>query len=225
LAEAKTVAKGAVRREPDPTMCVRCGADHGETRLEPVAGAPMCPSCVNHLRNFPFPLWLKLAAVGLVALVAFSLTWNSRFILAYVEIRRLNAAMSEGDFDGAAALITAAADHVPEDRSLRMHANFLQGIALLQQDKCDEALTHFKQCQQLPPDTGIRSLTAQAEIGAAFNSKDYDRFLDKAQASLQETPQDRSAVAMVASAYACKYAVTGDQQFRDKALEMLKKAG
>jgi tetratricopeptide (TPR) repeat protein len=141
-----------------------------------------------------------------------------------VEIHRLDAAMQEGDIDRAAALIADAADHVPESGDLRLHADYLQGISLLQQDKCDEALAHFQHCQQLPPTSGIHSLTTQAEIGAAFNKKDYDRFLEKAQELLQQTPQDRTAVAVVASAYACKYAVTGDRQFYDKAMEMLQKA-
>ena len=224
LAVAKTVSPGAVRREPDPTICARCGADHGETRLEPVAGAPVCPSCANHLRNYPFPVWLKLSAVGLVALVIFSLTWNARFILAYRELHQFTAAMSEGDIDRAAALMTAAADHVPEASDLRLHADYLQGISLLQQDKCDEAVVHFQRCQQLPPDMGVRSLTLQAEMSAAFNKKDYDRFLDRSQEWLRELPQDRTAVAAVASAYACKYAVTGDRQFRNRAMEMLEKA-
>jgi len=61
-------------------------------------------------------------------------------------------------------------------------------------------------------------------MGAAFDRKDYDGFLAKSQELLKTTPNDASAYAAVASAFACKYAVSGNEEFRTASLENLAKA-
>jgi hypothetical protein len=48
--------------------------------------------------------------------------------------------------------------------------------------------------------------------------------LKKATDYAKLTPTDATAVAGVASAYACKYAVTGTKEFRKQALEQLDRA-
>ncbi|HWR16974.1 MAG TPA: hypothetical protein VN577_19250 [Terriglobales bacterium] len=61
------------------------------------------------------------------------------------------------------------------------------------------------------------------EVGLAFDHKDYDKFLSLAQESYRTKP-DSMSTAQVASALACKYAVTGEPQFRTDAEQMLAKA-
>jgi hypothetical protein len=63
-----------------------------------------------------------------------------------------------------------------------------------------------------------------ARIGIAFHQKDYDEFLRLAQQVAKELPQSSEAAGQVASAYACKYAVTGDPTFRQAALDKLDEA-
>ena len=45
-----------------------------------------------------------------------------------------------------------------------------------------------------------------AESGIAFDKKDYDAFLTKAEEIAALAPEEPSAIGSVASAYACKYA-------------------
>lgn len=69
-------------------------------------------------------------------------------------------------------------------------------------------------------------LAFEAELldeGAAFERQDYDAFLGIAQKQWSESPGPETAGA-VASAFACKYAATGELAYRQKAEEMLEKA-
>jgi tetratricopeptide (TPR) repeat protein len=62
------------------------------------------------------------------------------------------------------------------------------------------------------------------DAGAAFESKDYDRFLEISQGAWKAHPDLPGNAAELASALACKYAVTGDPSFKQQAEEMLEKA-
>ena len=59
--------------------------------------------------------------------------------------------------------------------------------------------------------------------GAAFERKDYDRFLALAQEVFANKP-DATNAATIASAWACKYAVSGNAQFKDEAEDSLLQA-
>ena len=59
--------------------------------------------------------------------------------------------------------------------------------------------------------------------GAAFERKDYDRFLSLAQEVFAKKA-DATNAATIASAWACKYAVSGNAQFKDEAEQFLLKA-
>jgi hypothetical protein len=59
--------------------------------------------------------------------------------------------------------------------------------------------------------------------GVAFAKKDYDTFLALAERDWNLLPDSRSA-AMMSSALACKYAVSGDATYRQRSEEMLAKA-
>ncbi|HEY2894540.1 MAG TPA: hypothetical protein VGJ16_10020, partial [Pirellulales bacterium] len=54
---------------------------------------------------------------------------------------------------------------------------------------------------------------------------DYDQFLELAQRDHQRFPRDRTKAFQVASAYACKYADTGEDHFKQSALEQLASMG
>lgn len=59
---------------------------------------------------------------------------------------------------------------------------------------------------------------------AAFDRKDYDSFLEISKAASAKWPNDPQRIAGLASALACKYAVTGDQAFRKQSEDTLEKA-
>ena len=214
-----------IEQQIDPTVCVNCQKDNGKELLGMVAELPVCGQCEEFLRNRPFPVWIKVAAAVVIAFVGFSLFWNMRFIQGYNKIYQAIEAFSQADSANAALLMRSASDHVPECHDLEMTACFYEGLHYLQEDEPEEALSLFKQCRDtLPPDMGVDDLILYAEINVAFDKGDYDRFLELALQMSKEDPEDPTSVAQVASAYACKYAETGEEGFKKNALEYLEKA-
>lgn len=221
--DEEALANGGVVRQVDPTVCAQCGADNGEGELPLISQLPVCRQCEDSLRNRPYPAWLKLSFAALVALAIFSLAWNWRFWAAYREMQQMQRAMRSSKFDDAAALAEAAARHVPEVPELAAVADFNRGIVLLTNDQSAEAVQAFGKARQGGRQMGpvLDQMTLRAEAGAAFDRKDYDEFLAKMQAYAASAPGDQYAVAGVASAYACKYAVGGAEEDRDLALKNL----
>jgi tetratricopeptide (TPR) repeat protein len=154
-----------------------------------------------------------------------------RFVQAYVEMKSSIKAFRTNDIEKAAEMMNSASNRVPESNILRGIAAFYKGILFLQQDNNAEALISFNLCRRLSPSQAgeenkiIDQFITRAAIGAAFDNKDYDQFLELSIKSYNENPNDAIACAQVSSAYACKYAVTGDEQFKGKSLDMLNKAG
>jgi hypothetical protein len=154
-----------------------------------------------------------------------SLFWNARFFLGYGEMRQAMRAFAARDSGQAARLMSAASRHVPERPELGVFAALFEGVDLLQRDKAAEALPVLVKCRgKLPPHWRVEDLLLRAEIAAAFDAKNYDRFLELALQMQQGAPNDPQAAAPAASAYACKYAVTGKEEFRQQALRLLDKA-
>jgi hypothetical protein len=225
VSEARDLPEGSVVQNTDPTVCVNCGKDAGDTELPTMVSLPVCEECSAFLRNRPFPPWVKGAAALLVAIVIFSLIWNSRFVMAYTEMKGTVAAAHKGDLGRAAALAESAAGRVPESADLRAVADFYAGIALLRDDRPREALQRLKASRKrMPDESGILEFIYHAELGVAFDDKDYDGFLSAATRLLKLKPNDPMALGSVASAYACKFAETGDAGYRGKSLEFLEKA-
>jgi tetratricopeptide (TPR) repeat protein len=220
------ITADSIHRVVDPTVCLQCGADNGETELPTLANLPICGTCEGHFRNRPYPPWLKLSFVALVALAVVCFTRNWRFMAAYREIRQANHAAKAGDFEHAAALTDSAARRVPDCPQFGSVAVLYRGLSLLRQDKSADALRCFQVVALEPSLNGpnLTRLTRYAEIGIAFEAKNYDEMLKKATDYAKLTPNDATAVAGVASAYACKYAVSGTKEFRKQALEQLDRA-
>lgn len=96
---------------------------------------------------------------------------------------------------------------------------------LLAQDKSAEALASIAQLRRsYGDDHTLEALQRSAEIGAAFDSKDYDKFLTLARRDADQDPGSTTAWAQVASAFACKYAVTGQETYKSEAMKYLAKA-
>lgn len=215
----------AVARQYDPTVCLNCGSDEGNVELPTVAGVPVCTACEGFLRHRPFPGWLKLSAVAMIALIVSSFIHNARFYKACFALRQAKQAMRSGDVSAAYARMDTAAKMVPETKEFRETAAFFHGLQLLKEEKAAEALSVFQACREyMQSAPKLQDILANAEIGAAFERKDYDTFLQKQQAMLQRYPNDCTELAGMASAYACKYAVTGQEEFKEQALHFLDEA-
>jgi hypothetical protein len=211
-------------RHVDPTVCVNCGADNGDTPHGQLMKLPTCGQCIDFYRNRPFPGWVKASFAAILVLVIVSLAWNWRFFQAHFEIKAAWAAMAKGDAKTAAAKMSAAAAHVPEAPDLDELAALFQGLLCLEEDKCADAEACFARCARLPPEFQVAALRQQAAAGAAFDRKDYDRFLQVAEDIARQQPRDAIARAQVASALACQYAVRGEPELRRRAEAKLEEA-
>jgi len=100
-----------------------------------------------------------------------------------------------------------------------------QAAKLSEQEKDEEAAELMQEAANEYPESPDLALAATMYNGfAAFDRKDYDRFLALSRRALQTKPDDPGLVGTVASALACKYAVSGDNQFRTEAEQLLERA-
>lgn len=223
LSGNKEVAGEEVGRQMDPTVCISCGTDNGQEALDTMAGLATCEQCQDYFRHRPFPGWIKGAVVGLIALVVFSLLWNARFVRAYFEVQESFKILVEGDFEQALAKMESAHQRVPESEMLEVLASYQRGLFLLDQGKPADALVKFRSCREMMGPE-IDGLIMKAQMGVAFDEKDYDKFLELAFSYSESDRNDGYRLAMVASAYACKYAVTGDEKFKEESVKRLERA-
>jgi hypothetical protein len=233
LAQAaeKGITKNDVFRASDPTVCTQCKADNGAEELPHLAGMPVCATCEDRFRNRPYPTWLKLAFIGLLTLAVFSFGWNWRFLAATREIHQMQRALLKQDFERAANFADQASRHVPEIPEFAGMAAFNHGLDALAKDQAAQAVDYLRKAKQSPNSGQLPQVDLfllEAEAFAAFDAKHYDDYLIKAKAFAGRIPGEPRAAAraagMIASAYACKYAVTGNEEFRNEALKNLDRA-
>lgn len=212
------------RYQVDPTVCGRCGFDNGSHPLPTLASQPMCQQCTDYLRNRPFPSWIKASFAGLIIFVVLAAVWNMRFFLAWEDTKRAFKLMGQ-DMGQAAERMRTARNRVPESPDLQAFSAFFDGVVYLQQDRPKEALASLEKCRHRVPTTlGVDILILQAKAGVAFDAKDFDGFLATAKKLISKEPDVHFSYAMLASAYACKYAVTSDTAFREQAMAALDRA-
>lgn len=86
-----------------------------------------------------------------------------------------------------------------------------------------DALMH-QAAAEYPEMKALRSSLGYFDAGAAFERKDYDQFVKFSEQVAREQSDSPGAVATLASAYACKYAVTGDPSWKQHAEATLERA-
>lgn len=214
-----------VDKEFDPTICASCGKDFGRKTLNKISNYPICDECDEKIRNRAFPNWVKLFFAVIIAIVAFSFIWNWRFYESYNKINKSIAAFHDGDLQNASILMQTASNNVPEVTEVESIANYYKALYLLSSDKSAEALVELEKCKDvLPEEYNINQLILQARMGAGFDSKNYDQFLLAAKEFLNLDKSFAMSWASVASAYACKYAVSNVDSIKESALLYLSKA-
>jgi hypothetical protein len=77
---------------------------------------------------------------------------------------------------------------------------------------------------EYPQSSDLATSALSLEAGVAFSHKDYDGFLQISRTASEKSPEDPVQAGAVASALACKYAVSGDPEFRKQAEQMIEKA-
>ncbi len=111
------------------------------------------------------------------------------------------------------------------DRTGKAFAKAEEAKKLGEQRKWDKAAQAMRQAATLYPEFPVLAVSAETlEGSAAFERKDYDRFLAVAEKASKENADSPQLAAMLASALACKYAVTGNEEYRKRAEAALEKA-
>lgn len=91
--------------------------------------------------------------------------------------------------------------------------------------KEEESLNALQKAATQYPEWDVpRQQVKALKVAIAFDHKDYDQFLSLAQETYRTEPKSPNTVAQLASALACKYAVTGDQRFLDESHKYLAEA-
>ena len=225
FAREKKIPADQVEQQLDPTICVGCGMDNAAAELPKLGQLPVCSKCEVFFKNRPFPGWVKAALAGMVILVVFALVWNGRFIRAYYDLRCFASAAAMGDFERGAAHIISAAQRVPENAELQAMGACHEGMLLLDQGEAARALELLRSCRgRVPAEWPVEDLIMQAEYSVAFDEGDYDEFLRLALQMEQKYKDEPTYAGVVASAYACKYAETADEQYKAKSLAALGRA-
>lgn len=108
------------------------------------------------------------------------------------------------------------------DRAMRAFEEAQKASKLAQEDgHAAEAAKLMHDAASLYPEAKGLAIAAQIyDEGTAFEAKDYDAFLTIAEQQWQQFPGSSTAAGL-ASALACKFAVTGDPAYRQRAKEML----
>jgi hypothetical protein len=198
----------------DPTICVNCKRDNGLSSFSTISNIPLCDQCQEFFRKRPFPKWLKIAALLLAAVLVLAFNYNVRFFKARSHLASAHVFMLSGDLGSASREYTAAAELVKESGEMSAVAFFYSALNALKQDSCGKALAFLNRIQGGSiPDSIISGAREQALIGDAFDRKNYDRLLELATALHARYPSEISTHAVLASAYACKYAATGDNKY------------
>jgi hypothetical protein len=213
---------GDVTRNVDSTICGWCGHDEKSDELPLLSGIPTCGACDVRMRNWPYPRWIKLSFAALLVLGIGSIIYNYRFVEAVLNAKLAHQAMRLGDVHEAALRMNAASDMAPEAEGYRFEAKLFEGMDLLSQNKSAQALPLLIECQQLlPTEPMLAQLVTQAQIGVAFDTKDYDEMLRHSQSLVAGLPVSAYSKLLLASAYACKYAATGEERFKSEALNAI----
>ena len=99
------------------------------------------------------------------------------------------------------------------------------GKLVLQPGKEEEAAQLMHQAAAAYPEApGLADAAREYDEGVAFIHKDYDQFLAITQKLWDAHPDSAAYSGEMASALACKYAVTGDAVWRERAEGMLAKS-
>lgn len=210
---------------PPPNACFRCGTNYGSVALERIAGLPVCDACSQILRNRPFPGWIKGSLAGLLLLAVLAFIYNERFFFAHVDMQRGLRNLKAGNLDRAVERFNAASERVPDEPQLRALARYFQAMQMVNQERSGEAIPLLKEALSIEPDNeGFSLALMQAEAGQAYDEKDYDRFLEAERTLAKRQPDEPMAALGIASAYACKYAATGDGESKDLAERQIETA-
>lgn len=225
FSDEKPLENRKVEKELDPTICSSCNTDFGRTELNKVSIYPLCEDCEISLKNKIFPTWVKVFFSGVILIVLCSLLWNWKYYQAYLDFKEAQIMSQNNDMASAVLLMESVIDKVPENEELKTLQAYFKGVNFLLQDKSALAVHEFENClQKIPAEYQVHILIAQAKMGAAFDRKDYNGFLDAAKLYLAYDTTEAFSFASLASAYSCIYVESAIEEAKENALTYIQRA-
>lgn len=256
------------------SICARCNTYMGSDAMATqIGGARFCSACAPLIKDWDYPVWLKIGLASLLLLLVVALAHGRKYFHAgramyigerlveqqkYAEaLPYLKETLTIAPNSDKASLLAAKSalmigDVESADKALHEHdgghyedgqnAQFLEVNSLW--DRANEALKKADEAGKLAKEDGksaqaaklmhqaaalypqLPSLVFAAEsldAGAAFERRDFDSFLAISENQWKEQ-SDWNTASQLASALACKYAISGVSDFRARAEEMLAKA-
>jgi hypothetical protein len=256
------------------SICARCNTFMGSDATSvQIGSARFCSSCAPLIKDYDYPVWLKIGFASLLLLLVLALAHGRKYFHAgramyigehlveqqkYADaLRYLKETLTIAPSSDKASLLAAKSalmigDVQSAQKALMDHdgghyedgqnAQFLEinafwdranealkkagdAAKLAQQDgKSAEAAKLMHQAAALYPQMpGLDFAAESLDAGAAYERADFDSFLRISANQWKEQPSSFTA-AQLASAFACKYALTGVMDFRSQSEGMLDKA-
>jgi hypothetical protein len=253
------------------SICARCNTfiSSDATSVQ-IGSARFCSSCAPLIKDYDYPVWLKVGLASLLLLLVVALAHGRKYFHAgramyigehLVEQQKFADALPylketltiAPNSDKASLLAAKSALMVQSaEKALMGHdgghyedgqdAQFLEINAMW--DRANEALKKASDASKLaqldgksaeaaklmhdavalyPQMPGLDFAAESLDAGAAYERADFDAFLRISANQWKEQPSSFTA-AQLSSAFACKYAITGETEFRSRAEEMLAKA-
>ncbi len=112
---SQELLEGEVTRLADPTVCAFCNADNGSTDWSPLAGVGVCPPCTDRMRRRPFPAWLRVAGVTLVALAGLSVVRGGQYWETEVALIHAERHMDKKEWAAASAAYAKVREVAPDN--------------------------------------------------------------------------------------------------------------
>lgn len=204
----------------DETVCANCNFDNGENELKKLFNLPICDKCYNYMVNRPFPQWIKILAKALIIIVLFGLFYNSRYLFAYLNIRKSNKSFQAGKLEEAYKNMKNASNKLPHLDYLKGLSDLYEGFYFLSSDDSKKALSLFESYKKYyPDDKNIEIWILRAKAGVYYDSKDYQNFYLAQKEQYKLNPDDIISIAGVSSGASCLYIITKDKKYKDEMLE------
>lgn len=209
----------------DPTICADCRKDNGEIDYPTALSRHLCSACRWHWKRIQFPFAIRAACILCVVLGGWGFLRSLRVMEGIYHYRSgILAYREDRDADAARELEKALA-LVPDEEEYQDLKAYYSGLACLDEGKPAEAAKWFEKSFDHDPESKQTAhMLYLSQRRAAFEAKRYDAYLQASERLMDIDGRTHSTLLGLAPAWACKFAVTGREEFRAKSLECLEQA-
>ena len=209
----------------DPTICADCRKDRGDRAWPDSNGRHLCRECRAHWKRIQFPIWVRLACTVCLLAGSCGFLHSLRLARGIHAYRQGIAAFLDDDYAKAAEDLHRARGFMPKDEHFEDLEAFYRGHACLEEGNAREAARQFQISLDLDPDSPTTAhMLYVAQRRAAFKEGKYEAYFRASEALLELDGHTPQALLAMASAWACRFVQSGQDECRQQALACLKQA-